>query len=387
MTFSILETMILGWNMTILQLYSDNFSTLYVILSGIAGICILLNLNFYQNQGNIMMVLSQVTIIMLSMRLMIIITIIRLTLFFLYFITNDMYNGGNCKMHGNLLCEILNYVVSMDNIICGHRILINHLTLTNVHFYFYMYTNENQILDYANDNLSLDLQRLCFNTYNIANITWIIIYNCKFLYLYIVLYVIYGQLNVCTCSMIIIITIIIAIVFVVYSKIDKFKGNNIFDILNTYHCEIYIFCNVLCKNSNYIFYFTRCSKKESERFNIFNAIYFGIVTPSTVGFGDKTPVSGNNGEIFTLCWAIVGVVLSATLAGAISNFLLTKLFHLCSTKIKVYHSCFAKLCCDCHLCEFVSTTQDEEWQLTKEIIANIKQNGAIDLPTFFAMEY
>ena len=137
----------------------------------------------------------------------------------------------------------------------------------------------------------------------------------------------------------------------------------------------------------WVFYFTRWNKKESQRFNIFNAIYFGIVTSSTVGFGDKTPVSGNNGEIFTLCWAIVGVVLLATLAGAISNYLLTKLFHLCSIKIKVNHSCFAKLCCDCHLCEFVSTTEDEEWQLTKETIVNIKQNGAIDLRTFLAMEY
>ena len=51
-TFSILVTMILGWNTTILPLYPSSFSTLCVILSSIDTIYVWLNLNFDQLQGD-----------------------------------------------------------------------------------------------------------------------------------------------------------------------------------------------------------------------------------------------------------------------------------------------------------------------------------------------
>ena len=200
------------------------------------------------------MVLLQFTILIDSIRLMIAIAIIVLILFLLYFINTEMIFTNDMYSRDNLLRKISNYVFSMDNIICRRGIRINHVTLINVHFIFYMCRNKNQIVDYAKDDLSLHLQRVCIHNYNIANVNWMEVYNYKFLYLYIVFYVNYSQLNVYRCRMIITIMIIIAIVlFVVYSKIDNLKGSNIFDIVcvNSYQCEIYIFCNVLCKKSNY----------------------------------------------------------------------------------------------------------------------------------------
>ena len=165
--------------------------------------------------------------------------------------TNDMYITDNYKTVGNVLFEFLNCVFLMNNIIWRHGVRINHITLINVHFYFCMYRNKNQILDYAKDNLSLHLQKMCINNYNIANFNWIAIYDYKVWYLCIVLCVNYSQLNMYRCSMIIIIIIVFAL-FVVYSKIDNFKEVIFLTLcVNSYHCEIYIFCNVSGEKSNY----------------------------------------------------------------------------------------------------------------------------------------
>ena len=70
-------------------------------------------------------------------------------------LTDDLCNGNNCQIFGNVLRKILNY----------------------------MYRNE--IEDYTNDDLRLVLHALCTYYYNIANVLLIIL--CKVLYLYILI--------------------------------------------------------------------------------------------------------------------------------------------------------------------------------------------------------
>ena len=227
-----------------------------MILSCFHGIYILLGMNFYQvhyniHQSNILMIIPQFTALM---HFMIIVTIIGLILFFVYFInngiklTNNISNDDNHRIFGNILPEVFNYIISMDGILCRHR--INDLALINVHLYFYTYKNETQIVDHANHDLSVNVYRLCIDNYNITNVDWIII--CKVLDSYIIFYVNYDQLNGIIIMTIIlqpsiysifvlrIIIMIIIALFGVYSSICKFKGSNI--------VEMYIFCNVLCKN-------------------------------------------------------------------------------------------------------------------------------------------
>ena len=269
-TFFILETMISGWNMTFLRYYPSNFSIIYAILSSFYGIHILLNGNFYQLQHNIqyiniLMAILQCIILMDSIKLMIIIAIntIGLMLFLIYV----MCNSNDCKIFGNGINEIfVNYAISMDNINFRHQ--VNHLILIYVHFYFYMSRNGAQVENsYASDDLNLDLDGLCIDYYNVANANWIILYKC--LHLYILFCVNNYHLNVCGHSISIsqtggiiiqyvglfclirIVLVIIIVLLVVYSSINKFKGSDNFDMVNSYCIVKYISCNVLYKNWNY----------------------------------------------------------------------------------------------------------------------------------------
>ena len=104
-----------------------HFQAIGAILSSFCASYILLNQNFYQlaykmHQTNILIVISQFTMIMYFSRLMIIIAIILLILFLIHCInngmvfTNKMCNSDNCKIFDN----VLNYVISNDNIIFAH---------------------------------------------------------------------------------------------------------------------------------------------------------------------------------------------------------------------------------------------------------------------------
>ena len=275
-TFFILETMIFGWNMTFLRNSPSNFSTIYAILSSFGGIYILLNRKFYQLHHNIqyiniLMAMLQCTILLDSIRFMIIVAIntIRFMLLFIYV----MYNSNDCKIFGYVISEIfLNYVISMDNIIFRRR--INYLTLINVHFYFYMHRNGAQAEDYAIDDLNLDLDGLCIDYYNVANANWIILYKC--LHLYILFCVNNYHLNVCGNSISIsqtggiiimiaivavqyiglfclirIVLLIIIVLLMVFSSINKFKESDIFDMVNSYRIVKYVSCNYPT-NCNYL---------------------------------------------------------------------------------------------------------------------------------------
>ena len=178
-TFLILKAVVCGCNMTLTPYYPSNFSTIYPILMSFHGIYILLNGNFYQHNiqyTNILTAILQCTILMGSLRLMIISVIIRLILLFIYVInnrmvfTNDMCNSNNCKIIGNGTSESLNHVISMNNILFRRT-----------------YKNGTQVGDYASDDLNLDLNGLCIDYYDIKA-------NC--LHLYILFCVNNYQLNV-----------------------------------------------------------------------------------------------------------------------------------------------------------------------------------------------
>mmetsp|Transcript_77525 Transcript_77525/g.95009 ORF Transcript_77525/g.95009 Transcript_77525/m.95009 type:complete len:277 (-) Transcript_77525:217-1047(-) len=65
----------------------------------------------------------------------------------------------------------------------------------------------------------------------------------------------------------------------------------------------------------------------------FDGIYFGIVTSSTVGFGDLTPKTWS-GKIFVCVWALFGVLSLAVLANTMSEFIVDGFIHCCSKETK-----------------------------------------------------
>ncbi|EKU21407.1 potassium channel protein, partial [Nannochloropsis gaditana CCMP526] len=60
-----------------------------------------------------------------------------------------------------------------------------------------------------------------------------------------------------------------------------------------------------------------------ERWGASRAIYFAVVTLTSVGFGDMTPLTQES-RLFTIFFAIVGISVVALAVGEISGFIIEK---------------------------------------------------------------
>ena len=107
-----------------------------------------------------LMVIPQFKILMCSMysiRVMITITSILFLMFFIHNGIRRILTNDSCKvsLFGNAPFQILNYVII-------------YLTWINIHYYFYMYGNETQIVDLCEKNHNYNYHCIASGSFNLT---------------------------------------------------------------------------------------------------------------------------------------------------------------------------------------------------------------------------